>query len=64
MQKQNVWEWKHLPNHMSNIIWNNYIDKKVDDLYIHIYRYIYRYRCTLIHGSQFRYRGDISPTTW
>ena len=32
MQKQNVWEWKHLPNHMSNVIWNNYIDNAVNDL--------------------------------
>ena len=58
MQKQNVWEWKHLPNHMSNVIWNNY------ELYIYIYIYIYIYGCTLIYGLQFRYRGDISPTTW
>ena len=58
MQKQNVWEWKHLPNHMSNVIWNNYIDNAVNDLYIYICG------CTLIYGLQFRYRGDISPTTW
>ena len=60
MQKQNVWEWKHLPNHMSNVIWNNYIDNAVNDLYI----YIYIYGCTLIYGFQFRYRSDISPTRW
>ena len=34
MQKQNVWEWKHLPNQMSNVIWNNYIDNAVNDFFL------------------------------
>ena len=63
MQKQNVWEWKHLPNHMSNVIWNNYKDNAVNDFF-YKNRYTYIYGCTLIYGLQFRYRNNISPTTW
>ena len=31
---------------------------------LYIYINIYIYECPLIYGLQFRYRGDISPTTW